>query len=267
MTNLTELQKKLGIPAGKSVCFCDPDGILPEEFSAVESIEQYYDAVEKYRKNILMKHAVKGVVFDTFDGVVIAPDAQIGSGTVIHTGTQIRGGVKIGEGCVIGPCSVIENSSIGNNCTVNATQVYSSEFEDNVKIGPFCHVRPGSKLFDGVKVGDFVEIKNSNIGSGTHASHLTYIGDSDVGSNVNFGCGVVTVNYDGKNKSRTVIGDNAFIGCNTNLVAPVKIGDYGYTGAGSTITRDVPSGALAVERAEQRNIEGWVLKKHKLKGT
>ncbi len=267
MTNLSELQKKLGIPGGKSVCFCDPDGILPEEFAGVESIAEYYDAVEKYRKNILVKHAEGGVIFESFDGVVIAPDAKIGSGTVIHPNTEIRRGVTIGNDCVIGPCSVIENSVIGNGCTVNATQVYSSEFEYNVKIGPFCHVRPGSKLCEGVKVGDFVEIKNSNIGSGTHASHLTYIGDSDVGSNVNFGCGVVTVNYDGKNKSRTVIGDNAFIGCNTNLIAPVKIGDFGYTGAGSTITRDVPSGALAVERAEQRNIEGWVLKNHKLKGT
>ena len=192
---------------------------------------------------------------------MISPFAEIGEGTLIFPNVQIRHGVKIGKNCVIGSGSVIENSTIGNNCVINATQIYESVLDDNVKIGPFCHVRPNTHLCSGVKIGDFVEIKNSTVGCDTHASHLTYIGDSDVGERVNCGCGTVTVNYDGKNKFRTVIGNDVFIGCNSNLVAPVTIADNGYTAAGSTITDNVPENALAIARARQVNKDGWVSKK------
>ena len=137
--------------------------------------------------------------------------------------------------------------------------------EDNVNIGPFAYLRPKAHIASNAKIGDFVEIKNANIGEGTKVAHLTYIGDADVGSKCNFGCGTVVVNYDGTKKHRTVIGDNAFIGCNTNLVSPVNVGDFSYTAAGSTITNDVPDGALGIARARQVNKEGWVEKRQYLK--
>jgi bifunctional UDP-N-acetylglucosamine pyrophosphorylase/glucosamine-1-phosphate N-acetyltransferase len=167
---------------------------------------------------------------------------------------------------VIGPNTILEDCIIGDSCVVNATQVYSSVLEEDVRIGPFCHVRPNSRICKGVRVGDFVEIKNSTIGDGTHASHLTYIGDSDVGKRVNFGCGVATANYNGYVKARTVIEDDAFIGCNTNLIAPVHIGAGAYTAAGSTITDPVPPDSLGIARARQSVKEGWAAalrEKHK----
>lgn len=199
----------------------------------------------------------EGTEFTCTDGVTIGADVRVGAGTVIMQGVILKGKTEIGRDCVIGPNCLIDNCTVGNNTVLNSVQAYDSRIDDRVKIGPFVHIRPGSHIKSGVKIGDFVEIKNSEIGEKTDVSHLTYVGDSDVGSGVNFGCGVVTVNYDGKNKFRTEIGDNAFIGCNTNLVAPVKIGSGAYTGAGSTITRDVPDGALAVERAETKVIEGF----------
>ena len=214
--------------------------------------------LDEYRIAILEELVDGGVSIPCFDGVMISPLASVGVGTEILPGTQLRHGVCVGKGCVIGPNSILESSAVGDGCTVNSTQIYQSTLDENVKIGPFCHVRPGSHLCRGVKVGDFVEIKNSTVGADTHASHLTYIGDSDVGERVNFGCGVVTVNYNGVSKSRCVIGNDAFIGCNTNLVAPVKIGDFGYTAAGSTVTSDVEAGALAIARARQVNKSGWV---------
>lgn len=230
-------------------------------FSEVENISEYFEAVQCYIKTVALSFADHGVRFHSLDDVMISPFAEIGEGTLIFPNVQIRHGVKIGKNCVIGSGSVIENSTIGNNCVINATQIYESVLDDNVKIGPFCHVRPNTHLCSGVKIGDFVEIKNSTVGCDTHASHLTYIGDSDVGERVNFGCGTVTVNYDGKNKFRTVIGNDVFIGCNSNLVAPVTIADNGYTAAGSTITDNVPENALAIARARQVNKDGWVSKK------
>ena len=205
-----------------------------------------------------MEFIDKGVIFSSLDGILISPFAKIGRGTRIYPNTQIRSGCAIGEGCVIGPSTVIEESTVGNGCTINATQMYQSVMEDNVKIGPFCHIRPNSHIHSGVKIGDFVEIKNSTIGADSHASHLTYIGDSDVGERVNFGCGTVTSNYNGYTKARCVIGNDCFIGCNTNLIAPVTIGDGAYTAAGSTITEDLPSGALGIARARQIIKENWV---------
>ena len=145
--------------------------------------------------------------------------------------------------------------------TLNYVQAYESEIEDAVKAGPFVHIRPNTHLKNGVKIGDFVEVKNSTVGEQTAIAHLTYVGDSDVGKKVNFGCGTVTVNYDGMKKQRCVIGDNCFIGCNTNLVAPVKLGKGAYTAAGTTVTKDVPDYALAVERADLKVKEGYSLRK------
>ena len=262
--NTDEIMQKLttlGFSKDMKICFEPLSVVDLTWFAHVDTRTKYLLAMQAYTRHVLEQFAERGVIFTSLDGVVISPFAKIGVGTVIHAGTQIRHGVTIGAHCEIGPNSVIENSTVGDQCMVNATQIYDSILEDQVKIGPFCHVRPNSRLCTGVKIGDFVEVKNSTVGASTHASHLTYIGDSDVGKRVNFGCGVVTVNYDGSKKARTVIGDDAFIGCNSTLVAPVQIGNGAYTAAGSTITENVPSEALGIARARQINKEKWVWKK------
>ena len=213
------------------------------------------------RMNAINRHLDNGVEFVCTDGVSIGRKVKIGAGTRILQGTILRGNTVIGENCIIGPKCIIENTGVGNATILNSDQAYKSVIEDNVKIGPFVHIRPDSHIKSGVKIGDFVEVKNSVIGEKTAVAHLTYVGDSDVGSKVNFGCGTVTVNYDGAAKHRTVIGDGAFIGCNTNLIAPVKVGKYAYTAAGSTVTKDIPDGALAIERADLYIKDGYTEKK------
>ncbi|WMJ22079.1 bifunctional UDP-N-acetylglucosamine diphosphorylase/glucosamine-1-phosphate N-acetyltransferase GlmU [Paludicola sp. MB14-C6] len=208
-------------------------------------------------RRVIDNHFDNGVEFVSLDGVLISPEVKIGKGTVILPSTILKGTTEIGSGCSIGPNSLVQNSKIENNVVFNASQCYNSFIASNVTIGPFCHIRPNSTIKEGVHLGDFVEIKNSVVGENTHVSHLTYVGDSDVGKNVNFGCGVVTVNYNGKTKARCTIEDDAFIGCNTNLVAPVKVGKRGYTAAGSTITEDVPDASLAIARSRQINKEGY----------
>lgn len=208
---------------------------------------------------VINKNLDNGVEFTCTDGVIIGKDVKIGCGTTIGANVELRGSTVIGEGCKIGSGCVIEDTTVGNNVDLNFVQAYQSEIEDDVKIGPFVQVRPGSHIKRGVKIGDFVEIKNSTIGEYTAVAHLTYVGDSDVGANVNFGCGVVTVNYNGEKKFRTTIGDNAFIGCNTNLIAPVELGNGAYTAAGSTITKNVPENALAIERGRMEIRENFGL--------
>lgn len=212
---------------------------------------------EKARLRVIGKLLDEGVSFVSTDGIIIGADVKIGCDTTILPNTIILGKTVIGKGCEIGANSHIENCNIGDNVILNNVQAYSAMVEDNVKIGPFAQLRPGTIIRKGVKIGDFVEIKNSDIGENTAVAHLTYLGDSDVGRGVNFGCGCVTANYDGVNKFRTEIGANAFIGCNTNLIAPVKIGENATTGAGSTITKEVPPNSLAVERSQTRIIENW----------
>lgn len=199
----------------------------------------------------------QGVEFLSLDGILIASDVTVGHGTTILPGTILRDGTRIGCDCVIGPNSLLRNVTVGDRTKFNASQGYASTIGSDVSIGPFCHIRPNSDIKDGVHMGDFVEIKNSIIGEKTHVSHLSYVGDSDVGKRVNFGCGVAVANYNGISKNRCVIEDDAFIGCNTNLVAPVHIGAGGYTAAGSTITEDVPADAMAIARARQVNKEGY----------
>ena len=216
----------------------------PSEICGINDRVQLAAAENSLRKKINRNLMLSGVTLIDPATTYIGTEVEIGQDTVIYPNTIIKGNTKIGSGCEI-ISSVITDSIIG----------------DNVHIGPFAFIRPGCSVGSNVKVGDFVELKNSQIGSGTKISHLTYVGDSDVGENVNFGCGTVTVNYDSKNKHRTTIGDNAFIGCNSNLVAPVTIGSGAYTAAGSTVTDDVPDDSLAIARARQVNKNGWVKKK------
>ncbi|NCB62045.1 MAG: UDP-N-acetylglucosamine diphosphorylase [Clostridia bacterium] len=199
------------------------------------------------------------------NAVYVGPQVTVGAGTVLLPGTILRGKTVIGKNCEIGPNTMIRDCTIGDGVTVNASQLNESTVDNGAKVGPFAYVRPNCRVGRDVKVGDFVELKNSTIGDGTKISHLTYVGDSDVGSKVNFGCGTVTVNYDGSAKFRTTIGDNAFIGCNTNLVAPVKIGGGAYTAAGSTITDDVPDDSLAIARSPQTIKVQWAAKRRKAK--
>ncbi|MBQ8670649.1 MAG: bifunctional UDP-N-acetylglucosamine diphosphorylase/glucosamine-1-phosphate N-acetyltransferase GlmU [Oscillospiraceae bacterium] len=210
------------------------------------------------RRRVLDRLMAEGVDIPCEDGILVDERASVGRDTTLLPGTIIRGASVVGEDCVIGPGSLIENSTVGNGCVVDNTEILSSELEDEVKIGPYCRVRPGSRLCRKVKIGNFVEVKNAVLGEGTKSAHLTYIGDADVGANVNFGCGVVVVNYDGWQKHRTTVGDNVFLGCNTNLVAPVKVGDNSYTAAGSTVTKDVPPDSLVIARAPEVVKEGRI---------
>ena len=224
-------------------------------------------AREKREKRLAINEKLmkSGVVIEDPDTAYIDDTAEISAGAVILPNTRITGNSKIGKGSIVGPNSIIENSVIGENCEITASVMKEATVENDVTVGPFAYLRPKTRILSGAKIGDFVEVKNSTVGKGTKVAHLTYIGDADVGEKCNFGCGTVIVNYDGKNKHRTTIGNNAFIGCNTNLVSPVNVGDYAYTAAGSTITKDVPGGALGIARARQENKEGWVEKNDKLK--
>jgi len=217
------------------------------------------------RRRVLDRLLDSGVNIPFEDGVVVGADAGVGADTTLLPGTIIRGSSIIGKGCTIGPNSSIADSRIGDGCRVISTFIESAVLEDHVKIGPMSNVRPGTILRSGAKIGDFVELKNSDVGEGTAVAHLTYVGDTDVGKNCNFGCGVVTVNYDGSGKYRTVIGDDVFIGCNTNLIAPVKLGDRVYSAAGTTVTSDVPDDALVIGRAKQTVKENWSKERGKFK--
>lgn len=215
----------------------------------------------------MLKHWLwEGVDIPCADGVIIGPGVTIGADTRILPGAILRGKTVIGKSCVIGPNTQLIDTLVGDDVKLDNVLSEQAEIQDGADIGPFVHLRPHAKIGPHTHLGNFVEVKNAQIGEGTKVSHLTYVGDADVGKSVNFGCGCVTVNYTGKEKHRTVIGDHAFIGCNSNLVAPVKVGDYGYTAAGSTITDDVPANALAIARARQVNKEGWVLRKKPYKG-
>lgn len=222
---------------------------------------QLQELNELLRRKILTRLMLSGVSIPCADGVIVDDDALIGADTVILPGTIIKEGCRIGENCVIGPNTVLYKTTVGSGSTLNQVQAEEAQVGDNANLGPFVHLRPNANVGNSVHCGNFVEVKNSTLGEHTAVSHLTYVGDSDVGKGVNFGCGVVTVNFNGKTKNRCVIGDDAFIGCNTNLIAPVNVGDRAYTAAGSTITEDVPADALAVARNRQQNKPGWVIKK------
>ena len=223
--------------------------------------------VELACRNVLVKqHMEKGVRFLDPGTVYVDPRVTIGRGTLVLPGTILQGETCIGRNCLIGPNTMIRDCIVGDDTEVNASQMTESVVGSHTTVGPFAYLRPNSRVGDHVKVGDFVEVKNSVIGSGTKISHLTYVGDSDVGERVNFGCGTVTTNYDGHRKFRCTIGNDAFLGCNTNLVAPVTVGEGAYTAAGSTITKDVPADALAVARTPQTVKEGWAARRRRLYG-
>ena len=198
-------------------------------------------------------HMRNGVTILAPNSTSISADAIIGRDTVLKPGVVIEGKTVIGEDCIIGPNSQITNSTIGERTEIKQSVLTDSVVGNDTAVGPFAHLRPQAQLGNDVKIGNFVEVKKSVIEDDSKVSHLSYIGDAKVGKGVNIGCGSITVNYDGKNKFETVIEDNVFIGCNSNLVAPVTVGAGAFVAAGSTITKDVPAESLAIARARQEN--------------
>jgi bifunctional UDP-N-acetylglucosamine pyrophosphorylase/glucosamine-1-phosphate N-acetyltransferase len=231
---------------------CDTGGILGANTRAglawLESL---------IRRRVLDGHMRKGVGVIDPATTYVDVEVTIGRDTVLRPNTYVEAGSRIGAGCDIGPSARIARSRVGDRSTVSFAVVEDSRIGRDCEVGPFARIREGAVLEDTAEVGNYVEVKKSRVGKGSKAKHLAYLGDADLGAKVNIGAGTVTVNYDGYDKHRTVVGDGARIGSDTMLVAPIEVGKGAVTGAGSVITKDVPPGALAVERADQKNVEGY----------
>jgi len=256
LTDIVAIARDKGMKVG-AYCISSEDEVM-----GVNTQEELEKARKFMKDRIIKKWVERGVSFVDTPSVYISMETRIGRGTLIYPNVHLEGHTKIGRGCTIYPSVRIHNSIIGDRVIIkDSTLIEGSVVKNGASVGPFAHIRPGSEIGKDARIGSFVEIKKSVIGYGTKASHLTYLGDAKVGNNVNIGAGTITCNYDGYKKYITVIEDDAFIGSDSQLVAPVKIGKGAYIGAGSTITEDVPSKALAVGRARQRNIEGWAVKR------
>jgi len=233
-----------------------------DEIMGVNDRVQLAEAGRILRRRINRDHMLNGVTLIDPDQTYIDQGVTIGADTTIHPGCLIGGGTIIGCGCEIETGVSITGCRIGDDCHIKAASVLeNSELGEDVAVGPMAHLRPGTTLGDKVKIGNFVETKKIVMGEGSKASHLTYLGDAEIGRNVNIGCGTITCNYDGVNKHRTVIGDDVFIGSDVQLVAPVTVGRNSLVAAGTTVTTDVPPDSLAISRVPQVNKDGWRLKK------
>lgn len=231
------------------------------EIMGVNTRIQQAEAHKILNRRINLGHLENGVTLLDPDNTYIGPYVKIERDVTIYPGNVLEGHTTIGEGTILYPNNRIVDSVIGKETQIQSSVILESQVGNRTTVGPFAYLRPGSQIGNNVRIGDFVEVKNAKVGDGTKISHLTYVGDAEVGKNVNVGCGVVFVNYDGKKKQKTIVEDNAFVGCNTNLVAPVRVEKGSYIAAGSTITDDVPQNALAIARARQVNKENWVIKK------
>ncbi len=236
--------------------------INPSEVMGINNRIELSEANRVMRRRINNELMLSGVTLLDADAAYIQYGVKIGKDAIIYPNVFLEGNTDIASGCVIEEGCKIINSTIGSGSVIKSHSVIeSSVLGKNVSIGPFARLRPDSKIDDNAKVGNFVEIKKSKLGKGSKANHLSYIGDATIGKNVNIGAGTITCNYDGIKKHQTIIEDGAFIGSDTQLVAPVRVGKNAYIGSGSTITKNVPAGSLALSRAEQKVIEGWVKKK------
>lgn len=245
LTDVVAIARRRGLSV-EAVRLDDPDEAL-----GVNTRAELARATAAQRRRIVEAHMANGVTFLDPDAVYVDADVQIGRDTQIDPGVVISGASRLGEGVHVKAHCVIE----------------ASVLDDDVEIGPSAHLRPGSHLQSGVRVGNFVEVKNSVLGRGVKADHLTYIGDADVGEHASFGCGSITVNYDWQRKHRTTVGERVRIGCNVNLIAPIALADDSYVAAGTTVTQPVPTDAIAVQTARQKNIEGWGKKRRKPSGS
>lgn len=234
--------------SGKQTGTCETD---VENIKAVNSRVELAQVEGIMRRRVNEKLMEKGVTIIDPTNTYIHKEVKIGQDTILYPGVVIEGNTVIGSDCEIEGNSIIKNCTIGNGVTIRSSTLEESGIGKNTKVGPYAYIRPNCEIGENVKIGDFVEVKNSIIKDGAKASHLTYIGDGEVGKDVNLGCGVVFVNYDGTNKYQTVVKDGAFVGCNTNLVAPVTVEENAYIAAGSTITEDVPKKSLAIARCRQ----------------
>lgn len=226
------------------------------EFLGINDKVQLEQAEREFQKIINERHMRNGVTIKDSLTTYISKDAVIGMDTVILPNTRIEGKTIIGEDCIIGN-STIKDMVIGDFVNIDSSKCVDSSVGSYTTVGPFAYIRPKCVIGERVKIGDFVEVKNSIIGDNTKASHLTYIGDSELGKNINLGCGTITVNYDGKNKFKTIIEDDVFVGCNSNLVAPVTLKQGSFIAAGSTVTKNVPENALAISRVRQEIKDNW----------
>ena len=251
LTDTIEIMRSAGLKVGAF------NGANIDELMGVNSKVELAKAEEIMRKRINELHMVNGATLIDPNNTYIESDVEIGNDTIIYPGVVLKGNTKIGSNCTIEMNSSIDNSVIGDNTKIDKSTIIDSTVGNNTTVGPYAYLRPKSNIGNNVKIGDFVEVKNATIEDNSKASHLTYIGDAHVGKNVNIGCGVVFVNYDGKNKFKSIVKDNAFIGSNSNLVAPVVVEEKGYIATGSTITQDVPEKALAIARERQVNKLGW----------
>jgi bifunctional UDP-N-acetylglucosamine pyrophosphorylase/glucosamine-1-phosphate N-acetyltransferase len=249
----------------KIVANGDSVGVLVTEYSdeimGINTRVQLAQAQRALQAKINSFHMDNGVTIIDPDNTYIGPDVVIGRDTVIYPGNVLEGRVIIGEKCELYPNNRIVDSKIDRNCVLQSSVVSESVVEADSSIGPCAHIRPGSFIGKHVRVGNFVEVKNCSVGDNSKVSHLSYVGDGQIGKDVNVGCGVVFVNFDGEKKHKTLVGDRSFIGCNVNLVAPITVEDDTYVAAGSTITHNVPSGSLAIARERQVNKQGWVEKR------
>ncbi|MBR8659884.1 bifunctional UDP-N-acetylglucosamine diphosphorylase/glucosamine-1-phosphate N-acetyltransferase GlmU [Brevibacillus sp. NL20B1] len=236
------------------------EAVDPDETMGVNDRSQLAEAEAYMRKRIAVRHMKNGVTIVDPASTYIEADVVIGADTVIQPGTYLRAGTTIGADCVIGPQADLSNVQVADRVTISYSVMVDARVEADSTVGPFAYVRPGTEIGPSVKIGDFVELKNAKIGKGTKVPHLSYVGDAEIGEGVNIGCGTITVNYDGAVKHKTVVMDGSFIGCNTNLVAPVTVGQQAYVAAGSTITQDVPDEALAIARERQINKPGYANK-------
>jgi bifunctional UDP-N-acetylglucosamine pyrophosphorylase/glucosamine-1-phosphate N-acetyltransferase len=232
----------------------------PTEIMGVNNKLQLSDATEIMKSRILKSHMLAGVTIMDVNNTYIDKTVKISRDVTIYPGCILEGNTVIDEDCILGPNTRIINSVLDKGVVAQNSVMIDSKVGEATTVGPFAYLRPGNVIGKHAKIGDFVEMKNSNFGDHSKASHLTYVGDADVGSNVNLGCGVVFVNYDGKKKSRSTVEDNCFVGCNVNLVAPVTVKKDSYIAAGTTITKDVPEGSLSIGRARQENKEDWMKK-------
>ncbi|HAI21532.1 MAG TPA: bifunctional UDP-N-acetylglucosamine diphosphorylase/glucosamine-1-phosphate N-acetyltransferase GlmU [Clostridiales bacterium UBA8153] len=251
LTDVLSLLAREDRPLASLAC---PD---PQTVANINDRVQLSHAAAFMQHRRLVQLARSGVTIWSFSSTFVGVDVTVGQDTVLLPMTFLEGECAVGRRCVIGPNVTVKNAVVGDDCQILQSVVEASRVDHGVTIGPFTHIRPGSHLRDGVKVGNFAELKNAFVDVGSKIPHHSYIGDAQLGKGVNIGAGAITVNYDGRKKHNTTIGDAAFIGCNSNLIAPVAVGPGAYVAAGSTVNQEVPPGALAVARSRQVNKPGW----------
>lgn len=262
LPNLPELEKRLekaGVFAAEWPTKEEKEnGDFPFFVFPLHSAGQFSAAYNELNMRNIARHEENGVIFLGHDRTIVESDVVIAPGVMIYPGNTLQGSTRIGADCVLYPNNRLNNAVVGRGTTVESSVLLNCAVGEETTVGPYAYLRPDTSVGNHCRIGDFVEIKNSSIGDGTKVSHLTYVGDSDLGKDINLGCGVVFVNYDGKVKNRSKVEDHAFIGCNCNLVAPVHVGKNAYLAAGSTVVEDVPEDALFVARSRGVVKEDWV---------